>query len=189
MAVGRRAILVSLGTFFAVPLMARDHLCLPNESVVFSCTVNKKIASLCADELNGTVASLAYRSRTGATVERTYAAGAERKEQFFANSSPADPGASVRQIWFERGGYRYLLTQCVGGTCPYDAGLAVIRQQRLLRLERCERLRSGPSASFAGGLVEFGADADSTRSLTPLIQVEDVDNLVTELYPVKVPLR
>ena len=158
-------------------------LCRPDEVVAFSCPTATKIVSLCAKpEAGPSAKTLTYRYGTAKKVELEYAATADNGKSFGATTSPAAPGASVRQLWFNRGDIRYLLTECVGGNCPYGAGVAVLNPEKVLMSARCVAGETPSQAFFARSLIEFGNDASDTRSQTKLIKPEDSDNSLDQIY-------
>lgn len=181
------ALLAATGLLAALPAARADtaapaSLCRAGEAVAFSCPLGARTVSLCLREDGGQIAALAFRLGTPKRLTREYVADATNGRHFSATVSPAQPGASVRQVWFEQNGRRTLLTECVGGNCAAPAGLAVLRGGQVLSNQRCQR---GPddAAWFARQLVSFGSDADSSRSATPLLVIEDLDNGVERLYP------
>lgn len=150
---------------------------------MFHCTLpGGKAVALCADRQGEQIGGLEYRYGRPATVELSYPATAANGRRFSASVAPLTPRASVRQVWFSRGGYTYLLSQCVGGDCPAAAGLAVLQGDRLLSSLHCQR-SVDDRAWFAPGLAQFGGDAASSRSSTPLLVFDDVDNGIERLYP------
>lgn len=160
---------------------APASLCRAGEAVAFSCPLGQRTVSLCLREDAGEISALSFRLGSTKRLEREYSADATNGHHFSATVSPAHPGANVRQVWFEQDGRRTLLTECVGGNCAAQAGLAELRRGRLISQRRCLR---GPddSAWFSRQLVNFGSDADSSQSKTPLLVIEDLDNGVERLY-------
>jgi hypothetical protein len=72
----------------------------------------------------------------------------------------------------------------VGGACPHDAGLAVLRGDKLVSNRRC--LRSADDrAWFAPELAHFGRDVATSQSMTDRLVFDDVDNGVERLYLVR----
>ena len=162
---------------------AGETLCLPDEAVAFSCPTAKKIVSLCAKPEAGPSAhALIYRYGTAKQVELEYVASTDNGQTFFATASPAAPGASVHQLWFNRGDIRYLLTECIGGSCPYGAGIAVLNPEKVLTSQRCVAAAPSSQANFARTLIEFGNGAEDTRPRTRLIKTEDSDNSLEQIY-------
>ena len=157
-------------------------LCHADEQVAFSCPVAAKTVSLCTAG-TGRIAALTYRYGRPGRIENEFVARPDNDNRFFATVSPARPGASVNQVWFDRKGVRYLLTECVGGNCPKQAGLAVLRGERVVMNARCTRVTTDDHASFAHDLVTFGSDAGTSRSSTGLLVIEDADNALDRVYP------
>ena len=156
--------------------------CQPGERVQFSCAVGAKTVSLCARGEPGAVVALAYRYGLPGKVENEFVARPDNRNRFSGTVSPARPGASVAQVWFDRGDTRYLLTECTGGNCAQRAGLAVLRGERLLMTAACGRVAENDLAWFARDLVKFGADAAGSRSATELLRIEDADNDIVRIY-------
>lgn len=159
-------------------------LCTAAQQVVFHCSLGAKAVSLCSAGAGDAIAALEYRYGTPSRIELRWQATADNGRHFSASMAPLAPGANVRQLWFDNGGVRYLLSQCTGGDCPAAAGLAVLRGQRLLSRQTC-RASADDRAWFSPQLGRFGEDADSSRSGTPLLHFEDVDNGVERLYPMR----
>lgn len=191
--------LVLLALLFWLPLTpgravpaagpASSH-CTVDERVQFSCRIGAKTVSLCAAGAAGAITSLVYRYGVPGKVENEFLARSDNHHRFYASVAPAAPGASVRQVWFDRGALRYLLTECVGGNCPGRAGLAVLRGGHAVMNARCMRVAENDLGWFSRDLISFGSDAASSRSATDLLQMEDADNLIETLYRVTAdPLR
>lgn len=159
-----------------------DTLCQPDEAVVFNCFTGKKTASLCASPTESAPTSLTYRYGIAPKVENEYVATSANGKTFGATVAPAAPRAWVSQVWFDRAQYRYVMTECVGGDCPYHAGLAVFRGERLAMNAACQRPEGVRLAAFSRELIKFGSDASDSRSTTSLIRIEDADNGAYELY-------
>lgn len=158
-------------------------LCEPGERVQFSCRVGAKIVSLCATG-EGQIDALVYRYGVSSRVELEYFASESTGLRFQGTVMPAAPRAQVRQVWFDRGGTRYLLSQCVGGSCPYAAGLAVIEGDHVLMNRRCDRPIQRGLDVFSSELVRFGSDVAGSHSNTTLLQLGEYDNLLEQVYPI-----
>jgi hypothetical protein len=161
---------------------ASTALCAAAQQVVFHCSLGAKAVSLCSDGAGDSISALEYRYGTPSRIELRWQATADNGRRFSASLAPLAPGANVRQLWFDNGGVRYLLSTCTGGACPAAAGLAVLRAQRLLQRQTC-RASADDRAWFSPRLGRFGEDAASSQSNTPLLQFDDVDNGVERLYP------
>ncbi|WP_431288629.1 hypothetical protein [Roseateles chitinivorans] len=159
-----------------------DPLCKAHEEAVFNCFTGKKTASLCASPTEAAPTALTYRYGTSGTVENEFAATPENGRFFSGTVSPAAPRAWVSQVWFDRGNFRYLMTECVGGDCPFHAGLAVIKGEKIAMNASCKRPPGVRLPAFSRELVKFGPKPDDSKSSTPLLRIEAVDNLVYELY-------
>lgn len=176
---------MALAGFAAVAadlMPASNALCTPRQQVVFHCSLGAKSVSLCAAMDGQSVTALEYRYGTRARLELTQ--GASTDQPFKATQSQLAPGARARQVWFDRGGYTYLVSQCVGGACPYSAGLAVLQGEKVVMNRRCVRT-ADDRASFAPGLARFGSDAASSEAKTGLLVFDDVDLGVERLYPTR----
>ncbi len=169
---------------------AQSH-CLAEERVQFSCHINTKIVSLCAAGGPGAITSLSYRYGVPGKIENEFTARADNANLFFATASPASPRALVTQVWFDRADVRYMLTECLGGDCPQEGGLAVLRGDKVLMNARCGGGIEGDQPVFARGLIMYGPsedsprDADKIRSTTELLKIEDADNNIYTLFPNK----
>ncbi|WP_310390147.1 hypothetical protein [Roseateles sp.] len=161
---------------------ASTALCSPRQQVVFHCSLGAKSVSLCAVTNGQRATTLEYRYGTQAKLELTQEASTA--QPFKAMQSQLTPGARVRQVWFDRGGYTYLLSQCIGGACPYSAGLAVLQGEKVVMNRRCMRT-ADDRASFVPELARFGGDAASSEAKTELLVFEDMDLGVERLYPTR----
>ncbi len=161
---------------------AAVSLCHPDEAVRFSCPIGRKLVSLCAAGKSGASESLSYRYGAARHIEKTFVASADNGRRFHGTVSPARPGASVSQVWFDLGEVRYLLSACTGGSCAFRAGLAVFQGDRILMNARCDRAGDGDLAWFSSDLVKFGSGAADSASATSLLLIEDVDNDIVRLY-------
>jgi len=94
--------------------------CTPQETVLFSCETGKKVVSLCATGKPGAIESVAYRYGLPGKVELEYKATPSNGLLFHGQVEPAAPNASVREVWFDKGSTRYLVTACEGGDCPVN---------------------------------------------------------------------
>lgn len=172
--------MLSVGGSSAARSAVATH-CRANEQPVFSCQIEKKVVSLCTSGTPEAVSTVTYRYGAPGKVENEFSARADNTRRFFATASPAKPGTSVNQVWFDRGDVRYLLTECVGGSCSHRAGLAVLRGDKILMNGRCAE-GTPDMAVFSRKLVAFGSDAADSHSKTPLLQIEDADNEVVRIY-------
>jgi hypothetical protein len=159
--------------------------CLADEAVFFSCRLagNHRIVSLCAAPKAAPFQSITYRYGRETKNELTYVASVGNHKRFLGTVSPVGPNASVRQVWFDIKGIKYIATACVGGDCAHRGGLIVFRGSKLLMSRACENDSS--HAWFTSDVVKFGSDLDSSHSNTDLIQLQDFDNGVEVLYPWK----
>lgn len=177
-----------MSMLFASAQASDVTLCRAGEAVAFSCASAGKTASLCAmPEAGPGAKALIYRYGTVGKVELEHVANEQNGQTFFATVSPATPGALVKQVWFNRGDVRYLLTECVGGACPYGAGIAVLKPDRVLMHRRCESNDLPDQAVFSRKLISFGDGLDDTRSFTHLIRLEDADNSLDVIYKSRRP--
>jgi hypothetical protein len=157
--------------------------CHADEKVFFSCVAGKKTVSLCGQAGGGELVSLTYRYGLPGKVEYEFSATHTNGNTFFGTVEPDSPRAQIREVWFDRGDVRYLMTACLGGDCPYEGGLAVLKKSTVLSKSKCG---SGPDAMalFSDDLVEFGDGTDSSRSHTTLLKIGDYSNSIDLLYPV-----
>ena len=154
--------------------------CHADEPVLFSCEVGKKVVSLCGSGKTTSLSAITYRYGLPGSPELEYVANAANGHHFHGLVEPAAPNASVREVWFDNGATRYLLTTCEGGDCAYEAGLAVLRAGKVLSKSRCVRT-SPDKAFFDTDMVDFGSDLAGSRSGTSLLQLGEEDNKLEEL--------
>lgn len=168
-------------------------LCTPEERVQFSCHVETKMVSLCATGGPGALTSLTYRYGAEGKIEKEFVARKDNLNRFFASYSVAGRGAYVTQVWFNWYDVRYLLTECGGGNCPQDAGLAVLRGNKVLMDRKCPLYGKGDHPGFAPELIHLIDVDDPTlgvtqhlHSTTELLRVdESYSNEVEKIYRVK----
>ena len=161
--------------------------CQPTESVQFSCRVGIKIVSLCGGNTGDRITSLSYRYGAIGKIEKEFVARPENTRRFYGTVGPLNPRASLGQIWFDQGKFRYLMTACTGGNCPQHAGLAVIHNfTRILMNVPCARFTNDDFDSFRPDLVTFGSGVETTRSATELLIIEEIGGHdIHQLFPVK----
>ncbi|MCJ2011865.1 hypothetical protein [Methylobacterium sp. J-076] len=123
---------------------------------------------------------LTYRYGREGRIEISYSAESGNGNRFKATIAPANPRAQVRQVWFDRGPYRYLMSECIGGGCARPAGLAVLRGDTVLKNVRCST-GAGERPWFSPHLADFGP-SDTLTAKTSLLVVEDADNIIGKLY-------
>lgn len=173
----------------AVSLFAQTpdaSTCRPDEEVFFSCRLegNHRIASLCAAPKAGPIQSITYRYGSDTKSELTYIASVENQNRFLGTVSPVGPKVSVRQVWFQIMDIKYLVTACVGGDCPHRGGLIVFQRDKRLMSRACENDSNG-HAWFSSKVVHFSSDLQGSHSNTDLVRLEDYDNNVEVLYPLR----
>ena len=185
------AALLSSSSVVASADNGQKGICTSEERVEFSCHIKDKIVSLCAAGESGVLTSLSYRFGVPGKFENEFVARTETSNRFFATYSPASLGALVIQVWFDRSDYRYLLTECVGGNCPREVGLAVLKGSKILMNESCPRFEAGDHPSFADDLITLknlgGANiSENMNSTTDLVKIDpDAANDIDRIYRVK----
>lgn len=173
-------------TLCADAVLTSSSHCKANELTVFSCRIDAKVVSICAEHQGSDIVSLDYRFGALDRVELEYVANSSNNNRFFATVSPVSPRASVRQVWFMRGKFKYLVTECMGGDCPQAGGLTVFRSDKLLSAQSCQRT-GDDHAWFSSEIVKFGSEPDNSQSLSNLLQFDNIDNSVELIYPL--PIR
>jgi hypothetical protein len=166
-------------------------LCRPGEQVVMQCPLRHKqavlkqavLCALPAAAPGAPPLALTYRYGNPARTELAHTVRPGHGAAFGATVSPAAPRAWVRQLWFERQGTRYVLTQCEGGDCAQRAGLLVLGPRGgLLSARACQR-GAGPEPGFAAPWLQWGSGLDDSRSASPLVVFGEADNRIDALYP------
>lgn len=165
---------------------ASPALCRAEQRVVFHCALGAKSVSLCAGMQGERITSLDYRFGTRSRVELVHQAGTGngKAQPFKATQSQLAPNATVRQVWFDRASYSYVVSQCIGGGCPFGAGLAVLQGDKIVSSRRCQRT-ADDRASFAPELARFGPDASTSETRTSLLMFDDVDLGIDRVYPTR----
>ena len=156
--------------------------CSADERVQFSCRVGAKTVSLCAAGPSGSIEALSYRYGAIGRVEKAFTARSGLAQRFQGTVMPLAPRAQVRQVWFDSGDVRYLVSQCVGGDCPYAAGLAVLQGDTLRMRRRCEPAAPRGQSQFSRELVRFGSDVAGSQAGTPLLELGEYDNRLDQVY-------
>ena len=178
-----RGVLAAVVALPALALAAPVTHCKPDEKVFFSCVAGKKTVSLCGQSTPGGLASLTYRYGLPGQVENEYSATPANGKGFFGTVEPDSPRAEIREIWFDLGDFRYLLTSCLGGDCPFGGGLAVLKHGKVLSSQRCAAGLDSLTA-FSSDLLEFGDEAEGSKSHTPLLKLDGYTNKIERLYPI-----
>lgn len=129
-------------------------------------------------------AHLAYRYGLPGKVELEYRSMPANGLLFHGQVEPVAPNASVREVWFDKGGTRYLMTACEGGDCPYASGLAVLSRGKVLANQHCRRT-TPDRGFFAPEFADFGGNLNDSQSRTPLLKLETDENLIEQLYPIE----
>jgi hypothetical protein len=173
-------LLWSVGSLAQAP---NNSACLPQEGIFFSCRLkgNGRMVSLCTAPHPPPFSSVTYRYGAGTENAVTYTASAGNQNRFLGTVSAISPKATVRQVWFELGGSKYVITSCVGGDCAHRGGLLVFGKGKLEMSQPCAE--GGGHPWFSSQVVRFGSSLDSSHSNTELIRLEDFDNDVNVLYP------
>ncbi len=170
-------------TGFAASVSAQT-LCNPEEAVEFSCPVKQKVVSLCVSRQADRVSQIVYRFGVAERIEHEYFATLSNGKVFYFDVAPAGTFASIRQVWFDKGPYRYMMTECLGRACPFQRGLTVYNQDQILMNERC----SEPAKAFSSDLVDFSSSARKSTVKTSLIRSgAEIGNDVTRVYEVAEP--
>lgn len=156
-------------------------LCRLNERTFFSCKIRQKTLSICASPADQPVVALEYRYGAARKIEMTYVATRANKNRFYAYVAPVSPGALVSQVWFDRGAFRYLVSQCVGGNCPKKGGLIVYRKNKPIRSAPCEG-GFHEHAWFDPKIIDFGSGFAESSSRTELVILDEIANDIESLY-------
>lgn len=175
-------LLLSISTG-AIAQLAPASNCLQNESVQFSCHIGKKTVSLCSAHADGKISNITYRYGAPNRIEKELTARPDNGNRFYGTVSPARPGASVSQVWFDQGDVRYLLTACAGGNCLQRAGLAVLKGDTIVMNGHCTVDASSDLAWFSSDMVDFGSGASDSKAKTDMLQIQEADNDLQWIYP------
>jgi hypothetical protein len=171
-------LLVLCTAALASPPPAPATLCLPGERVQFSCDTGRGLVSLCAPA--GQAPALVYRRGLPGRINLLHTADGSGPP-FGATTMPLQPGAQVQQIWFDEGGQRHWMGVCVGGMCPQEAVVAVLRGQDVVDRQVC-RLLPATLAWFRADVVRFGSDVDDSRSNSRLVALDHVFQPLDKLF-------
>ena len=179
------SLILFLDTASSQPITPAKTLCLPIERIQFSCRIGSKIVSLCAGGEVGKTTSLTYRYGKLNKVEHEFTAEPAGKNRFYATVMPANPRALVKQVWFNQGAIRYLLTECVGGNCPQAGGLGVLRGERVLMNGQCKYEMESDLGWFSREMISFNLDSETSnvQSHTDLLIVVTADFEFEKLFP------
>ncbi|MDR3435270.1 hypothetical protein [Telmatospirillum sp.] len=170
-------------------------LCHPDESVFFSCPLGKKTVSLCSSGKPDKITALTYRYGMKDHVENEYVAIPDNGNRFLADREPAARGVEVTSVWFNQGNVRYLVTQCTGD-CSHDAGLTVLRDNKIVTNRYCdgEEKPGGDMAFFSLKILDYNDTLDDAKAKRGdngvlshtdlLLVVNGENNQVERIYPV-----
>jgi hypothetical protein len=161
---------------------AEHTLCRAGERIFFSCTVKQKTVSICASPAASPHETLEYRYGRENRVQMTYSASVSNQNRFYAFVAPAAPAAHVNQVWFDRGPFRYLVTQCEGGDCPNKGGLIVYKKNKPILAAACEGAYD-EHAWFDPAIVDFGSSFARSTSKSKLVVFDQIANDLEALYP------
>ena len=167
----------------AQPIKKSATHCFSAETIQFSCQIGRKTVSLCTLNEKKTITSLTYRYGSIGKVENEFSARLNNNNRFYGTASPANPHEFVKQVWFDRGGSRYLLTECLGGGCAQSGRLAVLRGKRILINRPCAATEAQRFDSFSRDLVSFNTSTGGGWSATELLIVGLDDNSLEKLFP------
>lgn len=110
---------------------ARTTLCAPNESVLFSCNIARKIASVCASpDLTGSSGSIFYRFGTPSRIELTYPQGKQHPSSAFDISFDHWAKGHSAELSFTVGDVTYVVTEYSSSLAGSWSGVAVRRAHR-----------------------------------------------------------
>lgn len=168
---------------FAQPIKTAVTHCYAVETIQFSCQIGRKTVSLCSHNEKKTITSLTYRYGLIGEVENEFSARPTNKNRFYGTAAPANPDELIKQVWFNRGGLRYLLTECLGGGCAQSGRLAVLRGGRILMNEPCTATEAKRFDGFSRDLVSFNTSTGGGWSATELLIVGLDDNSLEKLFP------
>lgn len=146
-------------------------LCLQGERVQFNCNTGQELVSLCAS--NGAAGALTYRRGMPDRIKLLHVAEGGDSTRFGATTMPLEPGAQVQQIWFDQGDQRHWMGVCVGGMCPQEAVVAMLRGQTVLSREVC-RYQPTNLAWIAADVVRFGSDVEDSFTNSRLVALDHV---------------
>jgi hypothetical protein len=173
---------LAAGALAGDPAVASGALCTPAQRVMFHCTLGDKRVSLCADTAGEAIEALEFRYGKPGDVELSHAAHSPDGRRFAATVSAIAPRVQVRQVWFTSGQVTHLLSECVGRGCSRPGGYSVLRGGTVLSHETCTRA-TDDTHRFSPALAQFGRDADSSRSNTPLLVFRNVEFGIESMYP------
>lgn len=177
-------LLVHVGTHSGTPGLRPGTLCASTERVVFACRLPAQLLSVCALPPEGQAASII--ARLGPIRQQTFTANVRDGGAVFrATVSPAAPGALVTQLFWTQAQDTLVVSQCVGGSCPYVAGLSVWRDGRLLKNLRCREGAASAQPWFDPAILQGGQEAEQSTSATDLIRFESFDFDAARLFPAR----
>lgn len=125
---------------------AQDSLCRAGERVVFSCSIGKKMVSLCRPA--AAVQALVYRFGAPARVELAYPEPGSVAPPAFTQDTSPQYGGGVTTVAFERGEYRYAIYSKVGRSedtgsgadryPEFEDGIVISRKGVTIRKAACD---------------------------------------------------
>jgi len=157
---------VFVTTLCLLPLtgVAAETHCIPDEKVVFSCSVGKKTVSICSSpKFSVTDGYLQYRFGVPGKVEMTFPeAKIHPKGKFEVNrmTPTMDDGsrADLIELTFKNGDYGYLISSLATSKSS-DVSLVVSKADKTVATLKCQgKTVIKSDLSFFDVLTEFGID-------------------------------
>jgi hypothetical protein len=159
--IDKRYIVMALVVGFDVTSVVRaEGLCIPRETVIFNCEMEKYTASLCQSIGERT---LTYRSGAGGRLAMELSDAGKKKPVFFLSSIPYAGGAE-NHIRFSRSSYTYYFYDKTIKTSEgpeFSAGIVIYKDQRRISDLSCRN----DASIYAAGYESI--TKESYRSIAP----------------------
>ncbi|WP_306225761.1 hypothetical protein [Bosea beijingensis] len=143
----------------------RPSLCKRDEVAIFSCSLGRKVVSLCASpDLTETAGTMSYRFGRKGAIELEYpAAPVHPRTAFTAGIDSAERGDFVR---FSKGEFTYTLYALVGlRERREEDGLSIARGAKVVRNLKCADFAMGETAWQL--MYRAKLPADPSQSIAP----------------------
>jgi hypothetical protein len=148
-----RSTAVLIACLFQIPSLHAAHLCRPDERVLESCQIGKKMASVCASaKLDLADGYVKYRFGTPASLELEFPKTRIPISQYVHRGASSGSDAGISYLGFSNGDYSYVFLlewskpdwragdfkSCDGGACE-STSLVVLKGNRSISSVSCKR--------------------------------------------------
>ncbi len=138
------SVVASIGCLFALtalPVWATESLCHEREQIIFSCSLGKKMVSVCAsNDFSASSGYLQYRFGKGGVLELAFPNLTESAQasQFVQARTLMFAGGGGGYLRFINGPYHYIVYTAIGKDWGAKDGVAVEKNNQLIANLECQ---------------------------------------------------